>query len=269
MNSHPQASPNGWRYPFPRASTLVAIALAATLAVGCGGRSKDMVRTGKSVLIFVDKSGSTEEDRDLYARAMTKILSSLRAGDVVRIGTITDRSSTDFASFVECELGDPPRRMNPLADNPLEYERTARRKRAADSLRVAELGVIAYKLIESPSDRNRTAIFETLGIVEQVFRRETRPRKVVIFMSDMIETAFVNLRSRRIDDSFIEKEIARQRNEHLLADLAGVDVWVVGARADDPIYAASIERFWRSLFAAAGATLGPGCYCRVLVNFDE
>ena len=89
-------------------------------------------------------------------------------------------------------------------------------------------------------------------------------------MCDMVEdSAIANFETARLDDGFIDNEIARQKEQRILPSLGGVRVYVVGARGEPLHRAALTEQFWRRYFAETGAQLAPGAYSRALPNIGE
>lgn len=236
-------------------------------AVACESRQPD--DTAKAVILFLDRSASTEADRSLYAQACERIFSALQPGDRIVAGWITESTAADFRSYIDEEL---PAQIPPMgiADVQLQYKK---KQQVWEHDYQSRREVIRRKLEDLSSWNStsaRTKIFESVRVAAQVFASEQRPTKFLILVSDMIEDSDVaNFERARLDDSFIVGEIARQRDAGILPDLSGVRVFAAGASAETMQRAAAVERFWREYFASTGASMGPGDYSRALPEFDE
>lgn len=242
------------------------LSLAALWCMGCSQTAATPCNTSKAVMAFVDKSKSAESDRRVAKLAMTKIVDSLRPGDSLVVGEISARSADDFASCIEFDLPKPLPPRNPMLDSELIYRKVVSARAGVDSTHIGALRVEVALLLDAPDDAGSTAIFQALAIAAQYFAVEVRERKVLVLLSDMIETSACNFRCVQIDDGYVSRQIESHRRLHLLPNLTGVTVYVAGAHGPTPERCAAIERFWREYMGAAGASVQ---YGRTLPRFVE
>ncbi len=248
-----------------KAVPLFAVTLLAWMTGCARPRPPD---AGKAVVVFVDRSQSTQADRELYAQACERILSLIQPGDRIIAGWITDRSVDDFRSHVDEEL---PPRLPPktITDIELQYKKRQDAWERDVQARREDVRHKLHELLSWESTASRTKIIESLRVAGQILGSERRPRKLLILLSDMIEESdLANFTHARLDDTFIRKEISRQQKAGILPDLHGVRVFVAGADAATLERAAAIERFWKQYFEATGAVMDPGGYSRALPKFE-
>lgn len=245
----------------------LVLAFATTMMAGCNLIDRGGPDTRKSIVVFIDKTVSTENDRRIFAAAIERLIAELRPGDCIRVAPITESSSRDYVDVVECQLPDPIERQNLLSESTLAYRQRQRRHARADSVALADLRASATGLLDLPSDRCSTAIFETLKIAAQIFAGESRPHRYLVLLSDLVETNDLNFNRIRVDDGFIKQLIERHEQTHVLPDLAGVVVYAVGVGGQSIEHAACLEQFWTRYLAAAGATIPPGALGRALPVF--
>lgn len=247
---------------------LAAMGIALLPAmIGCSGGSDFDPAATKTVVVFLDRSGSTDIDREVYSKAMDEVVSSLTAGDRLILGPITASSVRDFVANIDFRFPPPLPKRNPLTDRELDHRKGLAARAAEDSTRLAQLRSDIDVVLAMPSDAQSTAILETLAIAEDIFSAADN-RGILIFLSDMIETSKYNFNRTRLTPEFIERETAKLEEARLMPDLSGVHVYVVGAHADPPEKQANIEAFWQAFFRAAGARIGPGDYARYMHRFD-
>jgi hypothetical protein len=234
---------------------------------GCAPR--EPAQTGKLILVLVDRSQSTGPDRELYAQASERILSSLRPGDRLVAGYITDRSAADFRTHLDEELP-PALPAMKITDVPSQYRESQAQWERDSQARREGIQRKLRDLLAWESSAVRTKIFESLRVAGQILGSERRPNKHLILLSDMIEDSEIaNFEQLRLDEAFIRKEIARQQGAGILPALRGVKVYVAGAQAESLERSAAIEKFWREYFAAAGAIIEAGGYSRALPKLGE
>lgn len=248
------------------------LSLAGIFLCGCEGRGKSSngsdATTGKLVVVLLDRSGSVKNDRGIYERALTTIVSSVNDGDRFVMGSITSASGTDFGASVDYTLP-PPMAEQSWLDEPIKYKREfeARQKELAGIRESLAKDVTAF--LDEERDAARTAIFESLRVVEPLFHAERR-RKVLVILSDMLEDSGVaNFDRGRLPPEIVQSVIDDQRSKGTLPELTGVNVYVAGAVASPPERSAAVQRFWIEYFEAAGATIDKGKYARILVSFEE
>jgi hypothetical protein len=246
---------------------VTAACLVASLGTGC--QSKRPGKAGKVVVVLVDRSASTEADRNLYQRAMEKIEERLKPGDRIIAGWITATAAADFRDYLDEELPAPLPPMG-IMDVPAKYKDKKKSWERNYEQQRSKIRANLKQFLGPPSTSARTKIFESLRVAGQLLASGQRSKKMLILLCDMIEDSGVaDFQRVHIDDSFIKKEIARQRRTGVLPNLRGVRVFVVGTRAEPLQRAAAIERFWRQYFAATGAVIPSGGYSRALPTFNE
>lgn len=225
--------------------------------------------SAKIVVVLVDRSASTQGDRAIYERATAEIVEKLRGGDRFVMGPITSASGTDFAASIDHEL---PRPLEPMGifDEPIEHARRRAQHEAEVARTASLLEEQVAALLGSSSRAERTAIVESLRVVQPFFESEPRRKRVLVVLSDMVEDSeIMDLGERRPDGAWALTEVDRQRADGSLPRLSGVTVHVYGALASPPSRAAGLEAFWREYLAATGANVGRGRYARVLTSFQE
>ena len=233
---------------------------------GCNKASSFDPTTTKTIVVFYDRSKSTVVDRGVYAKAMAMVVAKLQPGDRLIMGPITGTSVRDFVTNIDFSLPPPLPPRNSMTDREFEFNKSAKARAHEDSLGFARLNADIATALAAPSNADTTAILETMNIAEDIFAAATN-RKILIVLSDMLESAAYNFEKTDPTEAFIKKEIARLTASQQLPDLKGVEVYVVGAHADVPAKEAATERFWQAYFGATGAIVGPGQYARVMHTF--
>jgi hypothetical protein len=219
------------------------------------------------MVLLVDKSISVENDQSLYRTEAMKVVATLSEGDRFIIAPITASSGNDFRRMREFVL---PASVGELGwmDEPLAFKRKkeAQQKEVQETSR--SLHAAVDELLSTPSFAGKTAIFESLRTIAPLFAGETKRRKVLILLSDMVEDSDIaDFEGRVLTPNFDQKELTRQRNAGILPDLRNISIYVGGTLASPPDRAAALERFWIAYFIATGAILKPGGYARVLNQF--
>jgi hypothetical protein len=249
------------------ASTRSLLVLAAALAVTVACNRQQAGRPPKAVVLLVDRSASTLADRELYRKAAEKLQGTLGPGDRFVAGWITARSGEDLRSYLDESLPSAPPPMGVL-DIPSRYKGKRQAWERDYAERIANIRAQVSQFLDAPSAAQRTHIFESLRVVAQLLAGEQRPRKLVVFLCDMVEDSDVaNFEKDRLDDAVIANLIGRHQSAGILPALSGIRVFVAGARAQPLQQAAAIERFWKQYFAATGAVLA--AYSRALPAFEE
>lgn len=251
------------RLPHRHRRTMIAFAAMALMMMACSCNWDDKFDPSatKTIVVFYDRSESTAIDRSIYAKAMEAVVDSLHPGDRLVIGPITATSVRDFVVNVDFRIPPPLPPRNGFTDREADYRKAVAKRAKEDSTGLAQLAIDISAALATPSDAQDTAILETMSIAEDIFGA-TENHKVLILLSDMLETSEYNFEKTNPTPTFIEKEIARLSAARLVPDLQGVHVHVVGARAADTRKEAAVEDFWQAYFMAAGAVIGPGQYAR-------
>lgn len=226
-------------------------------------------KTGKTVVVLVDRSASTGADRNLYARALDRVLGGLQPGDRIIGAWITESSAGDFRDYLDEELPAPFPSMQ-IWDVASKYKEGKKKWEEDIEQSRNRIREGMEHLMQQPSASAKTKIFESLRVVGQILASELRAKKILLLLSDMVEDSeTANFEGGRLDKAFVGKEIGRQRQMGILPDLRGVEVFVAGVRGEPVDRAAAIEQFWRAYFAETGAVVGPGAISRALPSFGE
>ncbi len=253
------------RHVFPLRFCLLTMLASGFACAGDDGSATDL---GKVVVVLLDQSQSTRNDRSIYESAVRTILDSLRAGDRIVMAPITSSSGRDFGGSIDYALPLPLGKQG-LMDEPIKYRRRLQDNQERMATIRENLSRDVEIFLNEASGSARTTIFESLRVVEPLFDSDGR-RGILVLLSDMLEDSQVaNFERHQFTDEFIQSEIDRQRSAGTLPSLSGVSVYVVGAVSSPASRAAAVERFWRAYFDAAGTVIGKGHYARVLVSFPE
>ena len=229
------------------------VLLAVICPAGC--RQADSPPSAKSVIILMDASESTakERTRAAYAEAMDTILATLKPGDALCAGWISDRSAGELTLpvFAEIPVGAPAR------NNKLYRDAAARKAEKAACLAIDDARArVRAELQRAHRDVNDTHIMTSLVLAERALKKLARPRAIVVLLSDMLED------SDRLDFDEISltagersKIIEAERAAGRLPALAGARIYVVGANSSDDDRILAVRAFWMEYFRAAGAEL--------------
>lgn len=220
-------------------------------------------------LFDLSRSAAGTATRQKYAESFKRILDNIGGGDAIVADAITDNPLSKSTFFVneEFPLFKPGTDNPPLVKNRREeYEAQLNQKRGAASKAVSAL------LDNTSLTFNQTKILDAMQLAERVFHTYTRPKKVLVVFSDMIEASNrYNFQRQTLDESERQRIIAAEKNQRLLPDLAGVCVYVVGAAVSDQrtsLAFENIESFWIEYFRAAGGDLTKDRY-GALLSFGE
>lgn len=238
---------------------LTALACAAVVGMGCGGRS---TKPDEDVLVVLfDTSGSTTVARTRYLQDFESALSSYRErknriiilGDVITDNTLATAEYRINATVEENKgwFGSP-------------LKRDTERKKALDQARNA------LKLNHPKSD-----IMTGFQLAEKVFagHKKAKDKRLIIF-SDMVEQSDrYDFSGESLDEKRINQIVAKERADHRLSDLRGVKVWCVGVGAAQKGGLSSkkiqhIQDFWMAYLRACKAEADPSHFAARLINFE-
>jgi hypothetical protein len=211
----------------------------------------------KMIVVFVDRSGSTEKDLGLYKTELATVSDRVNGGDRFVVAPISDVSLTSFEAVVDEEL--PV--FSFWSDSDIKYARKLKEIKAkiASSLEA---------FMSSKQKSRRTAILDALTMAQKLFHGEPR-KKVLVILSDMIEDS-EQFNFERIQLAKRTQEIiGQQRKSGLLPDLGSVHVYVAGASANSSAKEHDLEAFWVAYLRAAGSDVDPSRYGHTLLNFRE
>lgn len=210
----------------------------------------------KTVLVLIDLSKSTESHRADYEKYFQTILSAMKEGDVLLVARIAKAPAAD--SVLELRQEYPP---FSVMENPTKQKRQIAKLRGSATESVKKM--LAGKSAQTP-------ILDTLREVERFFANYPRDKKVLVFMSDMLES------SRQYD--FEKTPLNEGQNKAILGDLkqrklipnlGGVVVYVAGARTRSMQQRNMVRSFWLQYFQEAGAKADPNRYGAELLAFKE
>lgn len=256
---------------FGRLSRLVsafAASFAAILLCSCGSighTDKAQIRPATLWVVLIDRSASVKADAPIYEDALRRLSTSVQPGDRFVMAGITGTSGADFRVSLDQSL---PIAMpgQGMLDEPKEYEgeKARRTKEITETRQLIDAGVQSF--LKADARASRSAIFESLLVVAPLIVADQR-RRVLVVLSDMLEdSTAVNFERTAPTDASTKRLIDQQKKAHTIPNLKDVAVCVAGAVASPPDRAAAVERFWRTYFESAGATVGPGAYARTLTG---
>lgn len=216
----------------------------------------------KIVMVLVDLSDSTvmHGDREDYKKYFNMVLDAMHDGDCLILGAIEKNPKGKPVARFSYEL--PIR--NSFFDNSIKFDGAIRK-------RLGEAQQIFAGFDNEIS--TETPIIDTIEEVTRLFANYPRPRKILIFLSDMKEFSKggVNFESRNFDlsESKADKLIADLREKKRIADLTGVKIYVAGARDKNAKLQGQVRDFWAKYFKAAGAEFSMDRYGTDLMAFRE
>lgn len=230
---------------------LLAVSLLAAAMFACTAS-----RPARVLLVFVDVSASVK-DFAIYRDAWAKIVAGLQPGDRLILAQISDRTYTGFRPLLDYEIP----RYSPWRDNKLVYEKQCKALQAT-------FATTLDRSLNVPRAQ-RTDIFGALLEAEKVFKGDRR-QGTLILLSDMLEdSGTYNFEKQHFTDAFREQVIADAARGGRLPDLAGAEVYVAGASAQDTGRACDVQKFWLAYVKAANGKLSRENYGPALVNFGE
>ena len=213
------------------------------------------------VLALLDVSGTTNAARESYLSDLAGMMDQLQGGDVLWADQITENSLATSRVALRLELPS----FDLLAQNRDDY-----------NTQLSVLRKKAHSEAESLTNgkTQRTTILDALLVAQKAFhgsRAAAASHRILVLFSDMREDSFRYVFDREILTSSRAKQIiAREKADHRIADLKGVEVYVAGATADrtgDPEQIRRIQAFWQAYFRAAGTELSDEHYSASLLDF--
>lgn len=245
-----------------RALALAAIAilaLPACRAATAGGDPSD----GPLVVVLFDVSQSTRDVRGGYLDAFARVLDHVAEHEGRAVADVIDENPLAHSTY---PIDVAFEGCRALTGNPLVCD--------AESSAVREEALAAARaIVEAQPARAGTDVLGGLRLAERVFASypEVGDRSLVL-LSDMVpRSAHLSLR-RGFAEVDVEPAVAALRAEGVVPDLAGVQVYVVGAgvvsgRELPGASIVAIQRFWERFVQEAGGDLRPERYGAALVRF--
>ena len=218
---------------------------------------------GLDILVFVDETGSTSRQFDVYRRALLdRIIPGLKQGDRLRVLPITDDNSLISDFMAEGTLAPKPP-FDSLSDNELDYKAKMKALSAKnDAIRQQLLDTMKKKLAK-PGKSKYTDLFGAARMTSQLFSAD-KMRPVAVFLSDMQEDRG---RFRYNTMTFGKKDLDRVGKAYGFPDLKHVCVYVVGTRSPSIERTRKMIKFWEKYFEKSGADITPDHMVSMLVNW--
>ena len=239
------------------------------LGVFCGGillcspACADEVKPGLDVLVFVDETGSTTRQFDMYRHALLdKIVPNLHGGDRLRVVPITADNSMVVDYMAEGALNAKPP-FDSLSDNEIEYKSSVKKIEADNAAVRHDLLVKLRGVLAKPGSSRYTDLFGATHFAAQVFSAD-KNRPVVVFLSDMQEDRG---RFRYKDMKWNARDLARVKRIYGFPDLKNVCVYVVGLRSPSIQKTREMRVFWENYFKQSQADIAKAHMTSMLVDW--
>ena len=218
---------------------------------------------GFDVLVFVDETGSTDRQFDVYRRALLdRIVPGLREGDRLRVLPITDDNSL-ISDFMAVGTLAPRPPFDSLSDNELDYKALVKGLKAKNEEVRQQLLSTLKKKLAKPGKSKYTDLFGAARMTSQLFSAD-KMRPVVVFLSDMEEDRG---RFRYKTMTFGKKDLDRVGKSYGFPDLKNVCVYVVGTRSPSIERTRKMVSFWEKYFQKSGADISSDHMVSMLVNW--
>ena len=249
-------------------SSRLLLAILAAVFMSVPSPSQGAPQTAASVVVFVDFSASVGGNhRAGYRHELERhVIPWLQAGDSILIAPIHDKTLTRFEPLVQFTIPTKPQ-FNGWFDNALQYGR----QQKEIEVRIAQSKDLIQSQTAAALSQKRAAaltdIFSSLLLAEKLFHNDPRAR-VLVLMSDMLHDyppyRFDRMAWRAGTTEAILKDLQAKQ---MLANLAGVCVFVSGATAYSKELASGVGQFWQTYFQRTGADIAPSRYANVLLHW--
>ena len=218
---------------------------------------------GLDILVFVDETGSTDRQFDVYRRSLLdRIVPGLRQGDRLRVVPITDDNSLVSEFMAEGTLAPRPP-FDSLSDNELDYKAKVKELDAKDEAVRQTLLTTLRKKLAKPGKSKYTDLFGAARMASQLFSAD-KMRPVAVFLSDMQEDRG---RFRYNSMTFGRKDLSRVEKAYGFPDLKNVCVYVIGTRSPSIERTRKMASFWEEYFKKSGADITSSQMSSMLVNW--
>jgi hypothetical protein len=223
------------------------------------GKSESTKNSSRVIIVFVDMSGSANEARrTVYKEAFEKIYQDLGQGDRVVVGTITSRSYIDFKPTLDEEIP-----IKTIWVNRIQFERNLTQTKEKIRKEV-------NRLLSRRQGTPLTEILNSLNIADSIFHDETKRKKILVVLSDMIQDSKeYKFEKDKISEPYIDMVIRDRQKNNLIPKLTGVKVYVAGASASDSNKFREVQTFWARYFSKSMADFSPYRYGHSLINFEK
>lgn len=245
------------------------LCMGLTLAVaGCQNETPDSAtKPSKTVVVLFDMSASTATDatRQAYVSGFNQVADQFATGDALVGGWITDNSASELELPVNVVLDLAPASGRSLVDEANRLEAVRR----ADNEREEAKRLMEERLLAAGRRIMRTDILGSLEQAARVFQTYRRNRNVLVLFSDMVQdSSELNLEKTNLSGPQINRLVASLSTRGRIPDLAGIEVFCVGASQLDAARSRLIQQFWSAYFQAAKADFRPERYGAALIKFE-
>lgn len=193
------------------------------------------------LIVFVDASQSTIQDRDAYRHYLHELADQLKPGDRLFVFIISDQTRFSRGPVIKAELPS----YDPISGKEHAFKKSLAAKR--QQLR-AEIDSVMTVLGQS----KWTEILDCFKLSAQYFSNSPS-EKILVIMSDMVESNPQEDWESRLPDA----NSIKTKYKNYLTNLVDAKIIVAGAgsRNHDSARSLVIERFWQTFIAETGAKL--------------
>ncbi len=229
-------------------------------------QAKTEIPKNKTVLVLLDKTASVNDQKTIFAEALTKILGDLNPGDKFRLSLITGESDSDFDFVVSLNVPKNPD-YNPLTTNEAVYKDTVAtadqdRKKIIANVRAQTTAILVKKPTAQTTD-----LFGAIYSSSLFFDKDPN-RKILVILSDMIEED-ANWRFNHVRWNKHLRATIMKHEKHLglVPNLKGVCIYVVGAKGNTLDMAQNIRFFWTEYFKETHSDFSPERYAHTMLHW--
>lgn len=237
------------------------------ISFGCDKERPE--KTSKVVMVLFDLSETTNkpEIRKNYTESFKLVLQSIREGDAIIAGLITENSFAQQKLPINFELPD----FDYNTDNTLLLRKYKNITDSIINLKIDSLWLIVDSLLTWQGYKVlKTDILGAIGFSYNVIKKYNQPRKILVILSDMREDSRnYNFDNEVLDEKRIKAIIEQEKKRKNLPDLSGLKIYIAGANATNQTKYNEIKNFWIEYFKETGASLEPHRYGSLLLKFEE
>lgn len=222
----------------------------------------------KIFMLLFDISQSTKQEEMLknYMDNYKQVQSKFKEGDILVAGLITEKSISELSfpinySFPVFEAS---------TDNTL-YMTAEKKKFDSTQTKIKDsLNALIDTLIHSRRNVMQTDIFSSLQLAEKVFNSYSGYNKVLVIMSDMVESIpSCDFDKETLSEQKINAIIKKNEKSNIIPDLSDVKVYIAGAYYANAEKYNQIQNFWIKYFVKCKANFTKNNYNSALINFNE
>jgi hypothetical protein len=248
-----------------RPACLAAALIVGLALTGCSGHrgAGSDARPLEVVLFDVSKSTQDPAIRERYLSSFERVVDAVASEHGTVVGAVIDENPLAHSSY---PIDATFESCDPLRDNRLVCD--ARTAKLRDDVTAG-----AEAILSTIPARGGTDIHDGLRLAERVFAAyPAATSRSVVVLSDMVEHSSGLDMGPTFDGSTVGSQLDALQAGGSIPNLAGVDVYVVGAGVvtSSELPAArilAIQDFWHGYFTASGADLPADRYGAALVRF--